>query len=166
MVPFYKSLMSLVFWAPDFYQMTMPPEIRTIRHASAEYDAAIALRRAVLRTPLGLDFSPEQLIAEAMDTHICAFDDDAVTGTVVITPYTATTAKLRQMAIIPDWQGRGLGALILLAAENEARAQGFSRLTLAARISAQAFYTKNGYQPEGEPFIEVTVPHIQMWKAL
>ena len=146
--------------------MAMTTVIRTIRHASVEYDAAIALRRSVLRTPLGLDFSAEQLAAEATDTHICAFDDDVLVGTLVITPYTATTAKLRQMAVAPGKQGTGLGAQILAAAETHAREQGISQITLAARVTAQGFYEKNGYAPQGEVFTEVTIPHILMTKTL
>jgi predicted GNAT family N-acyltransferase len=146
--------------------MTMTPVIRTIPHGSVEYDQAIILRRAVLRTPLGLDFSAEQLAAEATDIHICAFDDEALTGTVVITPYSQTTAKLRQMAVAPGKQGTGLGAQILASAESHVRALGLSQIALAARVTAQAFYEKNGYKPEGETFIEVTIPHILMTKAL
>ena len=91
----------------------MSLEIRIAPHGCSEYDAAVGLRRAVLRAPLGLDFTPEQLNAEAVDTHFVAVDDDGLIGAVVMTPYSATTVKLRQMAVSPVAQGRGIGAALV-----------------------------------------------------
>ncbi len=144
----------------------MSLEIRIAPHGCSEYDAAVGLRRAVLRAPLGLDFTPEQLNAEAVDTHFVAVDGDGLIGAVVMTPYSATTVKLRQMAVSPVAQGRGIGAALLKAFEAHARANGLSGITLAARVTAQGFYTANGYVAEGDVFEEVTVPHIRMTKAL
>ncbi len=144
----------------------MPLIVRTAPHGSPDYDAAVNLRRAVLRTPLGLDFTPEQLAAEAEDTHFVALDGDALLGAVVMTPYNATTVKLRQMAVSPAAQGRGVGAALIRAFEDHARAQGTAAITLAARVSAQGFYTATGYKSEGDVFEEVTIPHIRMSKAL
>lgn len=41
-----------------------------IEYGSPEYEAALALRDAVLGKPLGLSFSPEQLKAERHDHHL------------------------------------------------------------------------------------------------
>ena len=144
----------------------MPLAVRLAPHASPDYQAAVALRRFVLRTPLGLDFTPEQLAAEATDTHFVAFDGDGLVGAVVMTPYSAETAKLRQMAVSPDAQGQGVGAALLQAFEAHARAAGLTGITLAARVTAQKFYERNGYAVEGDVFEEVTLPHIRMTKAL
>ena len=141
-------------------------DIRTTAHSSPDYDAAVALRRAVLRTPLGLDFTPGQLAAESTDTHFVAFDADRLVGAVVMTPYSADTVKLRQMAVSPDAQGAGVGAALLAAFEGHARAAGLTGVTLAARISAQGFYERNGYTAAGDVFEEVTLPHIRMTKSL
>ncbi len=140
--------------------------IRLAPHDSPDYQAAVALRRAVLRKPLGLDFTPEQLAAEAGDRHFVAFDDGALVGAAVMTPYTATTVKLRQMAVSPDAQGRGVGAALIKAFEGQARADGMRVITLAARVTAQGFYTAAGYTSEGDVFEEVTLPHILMTKRL
>ncbi len=144
----------------------MPLVIRTLVHATPDYAAAIALRRAILRTPLGLDFTPGQLSAEASDIHLAGFDEDALIATVVLTPYDATTFKLRQMAVAETHQGRAIGAEMLMTAETTARARGAKRILLAARMSAAGFYSRHGYQIQGEPYIEVTLPHITMWKDL
>lgn len=140
--------------------------VRRIQYATPDYDAAIVLRRAVLRTPLGLDFTAEQLAAEAGDTHFAAIGGDVLVGAVVMTPYDASTVKLRQMAVAPDVQGHGVGAALLRAFEAHAQHIGVSHIVLAARVTAQRFYEVNGYAAEGDIFDEVTIPHIRMTKTL
>lgn len=144
----------------------MPFTIRLAPHPSPDYHAAVALRRLVLRAPLGLDFTAEQLAAEAADTHFVAFDGDRLVGAVVMTPYRAETVKLRQMAVSPEAQGQGVGAALLKAFETHAHAAGLTGITLAARVTAQRFYERNGYAAEGGVFEEVTIPHIKMTKVI
>ena len=144
----------------------MPLLIRPIIHGSADYAAAVNLRRAVLRTPIGLDFTYTQLAAEAGDIHLAAFADGELIGTVLVSPYDDQTMKLRQMAVDDAVQGQGVGAQLLAAAEAEARADGKTRITLAARVTAQPFYARNGYMAVGDVFEEVTLPHIAMQKTL
>ncbi len=144
----------------------MSLSVRILPHGSPDYQAAVALRRAVLRTPLGLDFTSDQLAAETADTHFAAFDGGTLVGAVVMTPYDAATVKLRQMAVSPEAQGRGVGAALLRAFEAHAGAQGITGITLAARVTAQGFYAANGYTAEGDVFEEVTVPHIRMTKPI
>ena len=144
----------------------MPLLIRVISHGSADYAAAVNLRRAVLRTPLGLDFTSAQLAAEAGDIHLAAFEDDELVGTMLLTAYDDTTLKLRQMAVDETVHGQGVGTALLKAAEAETRAVGKSRITLAARVDVQPFYVRNGYTSVGDVFEEVTIPHIVMQKTL
>ncbi len=140
--------------------------IRQIPHGSADYAAAINLRRAILRTPLGLDFTSAQLAAEGDDIHLAAFDDGELVGTVLLAAYDDRTLKLRQMAVDDASQGQGIGAQLLAAAEAETRTAGKTRITLAARVAAQPFYARNGYVATGDVFEEVTVAHIIMQKIL
>jgi len=144
----------------------MPLLIRRIAHGSAGYAAAVNLRRTVLRKPLGLDFTSAQLAAEAGEIHLAAFDGEDVVGSVSLAPYDDTTLKLRQMAVDEDVQGKGLGAKLLAAAEDQTREQGKTRITLAARVVAQNFYAKNGYAVFGDVFEEVGIPHVIMRKSL
>ncbi|HTM81663.1 GNAT family N-acetyltransferase [Asticcacaulis sp.] len=144
----------------------MSLSIRPIIHGSADYAAAVNLRRALLRTPLGLDFTSTQLAAEAGDIHLAAFEDEELVGTVLVSTYDDQTMKLRQMAVDDAIQGQGVGARLLAAAEAEARAAGKTRITLAARVTAQPFYARNGYMAAGDVFEEVTLPHITMQKTL
>ncbi|MFT4075142.1 MAG: GNAT family N-acetyltransferase [Asticcacaulis sp.] len=144
----------------------MPLSLRPITHGSAEYAAVVNLRRALLRTPLGLDFTSAQLAAETGDIHLAAFEDEELVGTVTLTPYDETTMKLRQMAVDESVQGQGVGAQLLAAAEAAALAARRTHITLTARVTAQPFYARNGYEAVGDIFEEVTIPHIRMEKTL
>jgi predicted GNAT family N-acyltransferase len=144
----------------------MVVSLRLIAHASHDYAMAVNLRRAVLRTPLGLDFTSAQLATEATDTHLAAFDGEDLIGTVVLSSYDEMTLKLRQMAVDNSHQGAGIGRQLLTAAEDHAKMLGKTRIMLAARVTAQPFYALNGYVAEGEIFDEVTIPHITMHKTL
>ena len=46
------------------------------------------------------------------------------------------------------------------------KGEGFKRIVLNARLGAEGFYARFGYQAEGEPFDENTIPHIRMSKDL
>lgn len=140
--------------------------IRPIHHGSADYAAAVNLRRARLRTPLGLDFTSAQLASEAGDIHLAAFEGDVLVGTLILSPYDGHTLKLRQMAVDDAVQGQGIGGKLLKAAEAETLADNKMRIILAARLTAQPFYTRNGYRAVGAVFEEVTIPHIMMEKTL
>lgn len=140
--------------------------IRTVAHGTPDYDAAVALRRAILRTPLGLDFFAEDLAREAADTHLAAFDNGRLVGTVVMTPYEPGKVKLRQMAVSEDMRGRNIGAQLVAFFEAEARRNGVGEIVLAARQTAKAFYARLGYDTDDVVFTEVTIPHVRMWKML
>jgi predicted GNAT family N-acyltransferase len=145
---------------------TAPVVISLAAHDSVLWHAAVQLRRAVLRTPLGLDFSAEELAREAADTHFVAISQGKLVGTVVLAPLDADTVKLRQMAVAEDLRGQGVGEVLLRAFEAYARAIGAQRITLAARQTARRFYERNSYVAEGEGFVEVTIPHIRMTRTL
>lgn len=141
--------------------------IHTIEFASPEYDEAVALRQEVLRKPLGLAFLPEQLGNEWTDTHLAAFDASGrMVGILILTPLHPELVKMRQVAVAPDLQGKGIGALLVKESEALARSMGFKKITLHARETAMAFYLRLDYQVIGDRFMEVNIPHFEMEKVL
>ena len=78
----------------------------------------------------------------------------------------ATCVRLRQMAVLNNLQGKGIGRALMQFAENIARDLGYQRITMHARKTAAGFYQKQGYQLSGEEFEEVTIPHYVMEKFL
>lgn len=144
----------------------MDAHVSRIQHGSSEYAAAVALRRRILRAPLGLTFTAEELDAEREHEHLAAFTGDALVGTLVLTPVDEGVLKLRQMAVAPEGARQGTGGLLVAFAERVALERGTRRIVLHARVSAQPFYEKQGYRADGAIFTEVTVPHIAMSKLL
>ncbi len=130
------------------------------------YRQSLILREAVLRTPLGLRLTEEELADDARRRHFCALSRGAVVGSVSLKPIDGETLQLRQMAVAEDRRRERIGAELLKHAEGFARAEGFKRIVLNARLGAERFYARFGYQVQGEPFDENTIPHVRMSKDL
>jgi predicted GNAT family N-acyltransferase len=144
----------------------MPLEFRQVPHRSYEYEEAVQLRRDVLRLPLGLDFTPDELNAEAEHLHLVGIDENKVVACLVLEPKTPKTIKMRQVAVSPERQGEGIGAELVRFSEQVAQANAYGEITLNARANVVPFYLKLGYEIYGEPFEEVTIPHQSMKKIL
>jgi predicted GNAT family N-acyltransferase len=140
--------------------------LKIIDHGSDEYKKMIDLRYQVLRKPLGLEFSTEELEKEKDDMLIAAFEDDQLLGCCMLTRETPTSVRLRQMAVKAGLQGKGIGRVLMQFAENLARDRGNTKMTMHARKSAAGFYEKLGYKVVSDEFEEVTVPHFIMEKPL
>ena len=76
------------------------------------------------------------------------------------------TVRLRQMAVMNDLQGKGIGRALMQFAENLARDRGYKKISMHARKNAAGFYEKMGYKKVGEEFTEITIPHYVMEKEL
>lgn len=126
----------------------------------------VDLRFQILRKPLGLSFSEEDLAAETDDILLGCFEDDSLEACCVLTKTDPKTVRLRQMAVSANLQGKGIGRVLMSFAENVARDHGYRRLTMHARKSALGFYEKNGYRICSDEFNEVTIPHYVMEKEL
>lgn len=135
--------------------------------ASEAYERAWLLRQAVLRAPLGLTLDIAERAAEASHRHFALFtDSNELAACISVVPLPDAHAKLRQMAVNEIMQGAGLGRMLITGVENVLTQQGICHLHMHARQSAIGFYEKLGYRTEGDPFIEITIPHVRMSKTL
>lgn len=138
-----------------------------IEFGTPEYDEAVALRYEVLRKPLGLEFTTDQLAAEWSDIHLAGFDPNGkMVAILILTAIDEQTLKMRQVAVAPHLQGKGLGAQLVHASEALALKRQYQHMVLHARETAVPFYLRLGYQIVGEPFEEVGIPHSKMKKTL
>jgi len=138
-----------------------------IEFATPEYDEAVALRTRVLREPLGLHYTPEQLQAEYSDTHLACFNPDGIlVGCLILTPHGDHAYKMRQVAVLPECQGKGIGRKLVQESELFALRQRRPHIILHARDTAVPFYLKQGYQTLGTPFEEVGIVHFKMEKII
>ena len=138
---------------------------REIRFGTEDYEAALRLREEVLRRPLGLALTEEDLAGEESQLHFGLFEPGGeLVACAAVVPVSPGEARIRQMAVSPDRQGRGLGQRLMEGMEKELRARGVRRCVLNARRSAVGFYEKLGYAIAGEEFVSLTVPHVRMTK--
>jgi N-acetylglutamate synthase-like GNAT family acetyltransferase len=137
-----------------------------IDHGTKEYQQMIHLRNEMLRKPLGLHFSKEELDREKDDILIGAFEDDRLLGCCLLTRLDAATVRMRQMAVPSGMQGKGIGRALMIFAENIARDLGYKKVCMHARTTATGFYSKLGYAIIGSEFTEITIPHYIMEKSL
>lgn len=140
--------------------------LKLIDYGTTEYQQMITLRNDILRKPLGLHFAPEELENEKHEILIGAFEEDKMIGCCMLVKEETKTCRLRQMAVLNNVQGKGIGRALMLFAETIARDRGFRKLTMHARKTALGFYERLGYKISGEEFKEVTIPHYVMEKNL
>lgn len=113
--------------------------------------------------PYGKDYTPDGfldtvLTPETMHRRLaemCVFVATAsgqVVGTIGCQVLPSGEGHLRGMAVRPEWQGSGVSARLLEAAEEELRRAGCKRVTLDTTeplTRAVWFYEKQGYQATG-----------------
>lgn len=140
--------------------------LKQIDHGTREYNQMVALRMEILRKPLGLSFTEDELSLEKEDILIGAFEEDDMLGCCLLTKMDRHCLRLRQMAVQNNVQGKGIGASMMNFAEILARDKGYKTLIMHARKSAKGFYEKLGYKITSTEFEEVTIPHYVMEKKL
>jgi len=117
----------------------------------AARSACFAIRRAV--------FIEEQAIPEAEEwddhddtcRHYLAETDAGPAGTARLIAK-GDSAKIGRVAVLKQARGTGLGARIMRAVLDDARATGFRQAELEAQLYAIPFYERLGFVAEGPEF--------------
>jgi predicted GNAT family N-acyltransferase len=113
-----------------------------------------------------LEFTDEELASESEEFVYAAFDEGDLVGTLNYVVLPGGVFKMRQVAVDPRSQGRGVGRLLVEASEVSLGGKGGLEIVLNARDTAVPFYQALGYETVGEPFEEVGIPHRKMKKRL
>lgn len=88
----------------------------------------------------------------SMSVLVAVAPDGEIVGTIASAVNDAGVGHLRGMAVLPEWQGAGVAALLLDAAEHELRTKNCSLVTLDTTEPLQRatrFYVKHGYRASG-----------------
>ena len=120
------------------------------------------LRRRVLRPHESLE---ELASHEPPGVHaVGAFDGGELIAVGFVCPDGEPGEwRVRGMATLPAFRGRGAGAAILAGLIDHARAQGATRVWCNARTPALSLYARAGFEPESEEFdIPGIGPHVVM----
>lgn len=141
-------------------------KIEAIAHDSDVYWEALLLRDGLLRAPLGLDYSEEDVAAEATDVHVVAIEKGEIVGTLLLRGREPGFVQMRQVAVAQKKHGRGIGKDLVKFAEALVWAECGDEIFLHSRESVVGFYEKLGYERVGDVFVEVGIPHLKMRKRL
>jgi ribosomal protein S18 acetylase RimI-like enzyme len=140
--------------------------LREIAFGSSAYETSVGLRLRVLREPLGLRPGPEERAEESRLVHLGAFDGERLVACLMLHDLGEGRVRMRQVAVAFEHQRHGVGTRLVHFSEEIARRHGLTEMVLHARQTAVPFYERLGYRTYGEPFVEVTLPHIAMRMAL
>ena len=141
-------------------------ETRIFKQSDPEYLLSLLLRYKILRIPLGLTFSSEDLAKDKGDVHIGIFNGEVILACLILTDTGSHTIKMRQVAVDDVHQGKGLGKKLVQFADDYAREKGYKLIHCHARDTAKEFYLKREYKVVGDEFIEVGIKHYYMEKQL
>ncbi|MCE2962685.1 MAG: GNAT family N-acetyltransferase [Chitinophagales bacterium] len=132
---------------------------------SVEYWQLLRMRELVLRLPLGMRYSAQDIEKEKDEwIYACEVDGKIVASCQFILEN--KKAKMRQVATAMNFQGKGFGKELYLHCEEELKKQGVNEIYCHARKSALVFYQKLGFKIVSEEFEEVGIPHYKMKKNL
>ncbi|MDN0194785.1 GNAT family N-acetyltransferase [Streptomyces sp. S.PNR 29] len=156
--------------------MSVPSYVVRVAEDPADREACFAVRKDVFVAEQGV---PEDLEYDAYDAdavHVLAVREDGVPlGTGRLLYGAAAAAKtagdpsagsLGRLAVTRAARGRGVGAALVRAIEDAARARGLRAVDLHAQTHALEFYERLGYEVYGAEFPEAGIPHRAMRKVL
>lgn len=144
----------------------MELSFRIAEFGSKEYKESVKLRSKILREPLGMKFTEQELLEEKSQQHLVCVIKENIAAIALMKNLDKKTVKLRQFAVEPLLQGKGIGKELVKFFEQQATASGFSNIELNAREIAVPFYEKQKYKIDGEQFEEVGIPHFRMTKQI
>ena len=105
--------------------------------------------------------------ADSTALHAVAYNGlGQAIGTARLLQVSPEAAKVGRMAVKRVLRGSNTGRDLLEVLTGLARQRGYQEVMLHAQSSAQGFYTRVGFVVRGEPFEEVSIPHIEMFKTL
>jgi len=126
---------------------------------STDQAALAAIRREVFVVEQHVPEAEEWDGLDASSVHVLAVSAEGQTiGTGRLLP----DGRIGRMAVLKSWRRRGVGGALLRELIGMACASGFTETRLHAQTHARAFYSRYGYVPVGEEFMEAGIPHIEM----
>jgi len=132
-----------------------------------EYALYFDLRWRILRAPWGEPEGSEVDGIEDQCFHIMVTHNDKAIGVGRLQYNSAVEAQIRYMAVAQEYEGNGIGRMIVNALEQEAINKNISSVMLDAREPAVGFYQKLGYSIEKKSYVLFDeIQHFRMIKQL
>ncbi len=135
----------------------------TISKAASEREAAFTVRHTVFVKEQGFVDKLDDIDATAY--HAVARDGDKIIGCGRFFGE-GEVYHVGRIAVICEYRGNGVGALIMDEIESFSREIGVRKLELSAQRRAKGFYDKLGYTAVGDEYLEEGYPHTAMEKYI
>jgi predicted GNAT family N-acyltransferase len=142
----------------------------------ADREACFTVRKEVFVGEQGVPEDIEYDAYDAVAVHVLAVREDGVPlGTGRLLHGEAATGKtggdvtvgsLGRLAVTQAARGLGVGAALVRAVEDAARARGLVAVDLHAQTHALGFYERLGYVAYGPEFPDAGIPHRAMRRVL
>jgi predicted GNAT family N-acyltransferase len=142
----------------------------------ADREACFAVRKEVFVGEQGVPEDIEYDAYDAVAVHVLAVREDGVplgTGRLLYgeaaagkTGGDASVGSLGRLAVTREARGLGVGAALVRAVEEAARARGLTAVDLHAQTHALGFYERLGYVAYGPQFPDAGMPHRAMRRVL
>jgi predicted GNAT family N-acyltransferase len=142
----------------------------------ADREACFAVRKEVFVGEQGVPEDIEYDAYDAVAVHVLAVREDGVplgTGRLLFgdaaagkTGGDASVGSLGRLAVTRQTRGLGVGAALVRAVEEAARARGLTAVDLQAQTQALGFYERLGYVAYGPEFPDAGMPHRAMRRVL
>lgn len=78
----------------------------------------------------------------------------------------SAVGHLGRLAVLRELRGSGVGAALVRAVEGVVAGRGLPAVYLGAQVHALGFYSRLGYEPVGEEYVEAGIAHRYMVKVL
>ena len=105
---------------------------------------------------------PLELEMDEQDPHCDHALAYAADGAAVGTGRLLPDGHVGRMAVLKDWRGKGVGALLLQVLMAQAIKRGHASVRLNAQTDAAGFYRRYGFEACGSEFMEAGIPHVAM----
>jgi predicted GNAT family N-acyltransferase len=143
--------------------------IRAVPYPSPLLVQATELRYRVLHEPFGVVRDDDWQDADAASTHVVASVEDEVVGYArLIAEPGGAVGQIRQVAVYPAWERRGIGSALIGESLRIAVKHGMTDVWLNARLTAVPFYERLGFRVTSGVFRtpRTYLPHVRMDRAL
>ncbi|MEU5663516.1 GNAT family N-acetyltransferase [Streptomyces longwoodensis] len=142
----------------------------------ADREACFAVRKEVFVAEQGVPEEIEYDAYDAVAVHVLAVREDGLplgTGRLLHgeaalgrTGGDPSVGSLGRLAVSRAARGLGVGAALVRAVEDAARARGLAAVDLHAQTQALSFYERLGYVAYGPEFPDAGIPHRAMRRVL
>ncbi|MDH6519699.1 putative GNAT family N-acyltransferase [Streptomyces sp. SAI-208] len=156
--------------------MSTPAYEVRVAEDPGDREACFTVRKEVFVGEQGVPEDIEYDAYDAVAVHVLAVREDGVplgTGRLLTgdaaagkTGGDASVGSLGRLAVTQAARGLGVGAALVRAIEDAARARGLAAVDLHAQTHALGFYERLGYVAYGPEFPDAGIPHRAMRRVL